>query len=115
MKTEIKFKIVENGSITDWEEIRVLPSETNISQCFEDSKIIWLQYTGFKDSKGVEIYDDDIAYCSEMTYVVKRNENGCYELHEVGTDKVFILHHSFQYIEVVGNKHTTPNLLIEKP
>ena len=108
-KTENKFH--------DFVEVRIVPKiKTNILDFTipDDEDIIVQQYTGLKDSKGVEIYESDIikAKIGAVDFILKIEfENG--KFMAVGDDDLtaFDLFTITDKCEVIGNIFENPELL----
>jgi uncharacterized phage protein (TIGR01671 family) len=67
------------------------------------------QFTGLKDKNGVDIYEGDKLHCLGCDYKLIKHDSGAYELHEVGSEKVFFLFKESYKIEVIGNIHENKN------
>ena len=89
-KTMIRW--MHNPLTNDYTDIEVKPESVG-------------QFTGLKDKNGTDIYEGDVMYCSDMYYKLVKHEGGNYELHEVGTDKVYHLFMELKHIEIIGNIH----------
>jgi Rps23 Pro-64 3,4-dihydroxylase Tpa1-like proline 4-hydroxylase len=72
---------------------------------FYDNSQVLEQFTGLKDKNGVDIYEGDKLHCLGCDYKLIKHDSGAYELHEVGSDKVFFLFKESYKIEVIGNIH----------
>lgn len=109
---EIKFRCWDSISkeLHKWETINYLPLPDFLK--FEHYTLI--QYTGLKDKNGKEIYESDILYCLKCYYRLERHNNGCYELYEIGTEKMFILENELHTVEIIGNIYENPELLESK-
>ena len=74
------------------------------------------EFTGLKDSKGVEIYEGDIIELESIVYLVAHDdENACYVLQtmrrgELKNDRNFN-GHAASVCKVVGNVYENPELL----
>lgn len=72
-----------------------------------------MQYTGLKDSKGVEIYEADIVRSTtnphEVYSIEFREEAGCFTMKEVPNSVWLAATHEF--IKVIGNIYEDPELL----
>lgn len=73
-----------------------------------------MQYIGFEDKNGIEIYEDDILELSheglKMKGVVKRAEDGHWIFYK-DEDNYLGVHHNLGRITVVGNIHANSELL----
>ena len=118
MKREIKFRawikdlkeLGEPKTLKEIYEFKML-SENSI---FNDLEL--MQYTGLKDTNGVEIYEGDILKfgnnnTSEVTF-----ENGCFNVFDepLGWDfdsEEVPIKALMSYSKVIGNIHENPELL----
>lgn len=79
-----------------------------------DSVCPVMQYTGFQDIKGNDIYegdfikkgDDKFVKCGIVSFI-----HGCWMVASKNGDRYFNLHWYLSQAEVVGNIHQNPELL----
>ena len=82
----------------------------------EDSDYILMQYTGFKDKNGQEIYEGDILQIdADKAWVRWNNKYGYFQLVPIG-DYYFdsdVIGQVLEYedVEVIGNIYNNPKLL----
>ena len=91
--------------------------DTGLSRIDDGRRMIPLQYTGLKDSKGQEIYEGDKIHTGGLDCVVVWNQNTCsFRLTRAGKqtripqDTPLDINHIPQ-LEVIGNIWETPALV----
>lgn len=79
---------------------------------FDPNDVILMQYTGYKDMKGKEVYEGDIVRYYDYIYEVKWMWAGFY-IHSLqnGFDELATTEN---FIEVIGNIYENPELLETK-
>jgi len=107
---EIKFRV--------WDEhLRIMRDEDFCYRQFDIADIdraglVWMQYTGLKDSKGKEIYDGDIvkfSYCrKECIWPVKWGVSGWWAS---GRSAFKDLYWVADKCEIIGNIYENPELV----
>lgn len=84
---------------------------------FDEYQIRFLleQYTGLKDKKGVDIYENDIIEISDMSYGDNNKHYGVVAYSEYAELVVgnILLSRVYKAIKVIGNIHENPELLEE--
>lgn len=85
----------------------------NVCSVFEWKDEVYkvMQYTGLKDSKGVEIYEGDIVKWLDGVFKVKWSIT-CFVVEDKKGKGYGIS--SGDFIEIIGNIHENPELLKEK-
>lgn len=125
----IKFRAVFKGDNDKWEEDRKMMFYQQEIDCdlkfvyrdfmydfdipFLDTNWILMQYTGFKDKNGKEIYEGDLcrADSGETTEVLF--EQGCFFVRRIQVDNELALMID-NSLEVIGNIYENPELLDSK-
>ena len=111
---EIKFRYWE----TDFKRMTIADGN-NTFELFEQNSYPVMQFTGLKDSKGVEIYEGDILVCREMhdsnLDYWQNNEAVPFEVVWCETGWVIPARDELMNFEVIGNVYEHPHLLEVKP
>ncbi len=77
---------------------------------FDPDDVILMQYTGYKDMKGKEVYEGDIVRYYDDIYEVRWIWVGFY-LRSIQDDSFDELATTENFIEVIGNIYENPELL----
>ena len=80
---------------------------------FDPNDVILMQYIGYKDMNGKEIYEGDVVCFDEELYEVKWMWAGFY-LRSIQDDGFDELATTENFIEVIGNIYENPELLETK-
>ena len=79
-----------------------------------DEKVTFMQFTGFQDSKGSDIYEGDIIEKDDDKFArlgVVSFIHGCWMVASEDKERYFSLHFYLKQVKVIGNVHETPELL----
>ena len=124
MGREIKFRVWSHDSdmMHHFDLVHYMQLNERAQDDMVPTLYIWkaplMQFTGLKDSKGVDIYEGDILkahHPNEQNYFkgtpVWVNELSRYNLE---TDKFSIAMYEFEDFEIIGNIYENPNLVSHK-
>ncbi|OFW04370.1 MAG: hypothetical protein A3I61_11110 [Acidobacteria bacterium RIFCSPLOWO2_02_FULL_68_18] len=93
-------------------EIMGTPMEGGLGGDFVDYEL--MQFTGFKDTKSVEIFEGDIVNKEDILYQIQMKD-GTWELTALPDDQYpgfdFPVAHWCERVAVVGNLHENPELI----
>jgi len=100
----------------DWEKVKD-DRIGDIDHCHKNNVAnIYMQYTGLKDCRGVEIYEGDILgngknnkNIYEVTF-----EDGCFDNTLIFEDESYEYFHNSYQLEVIGNIYENPELIQTK-
>lgn len=103
---EIKFRFWKNDSM--WYDFDGWVEDFSTNghfEYFQQNKIPVMQYTGFNDKNGKEIYEGDIVLVNGHKCLIQdiRRDISYYEIDDEDND-----------IEVIGNLYETPELITNK-
>lgn len=94
---EFKFRVWD-GKMNDWETVKKL---VILGHIFNDKRYKVMQYTGVKDSKGKEIFENDIVmYGGTDAVDMVVFDNGCF-----CTDGGGYLLDEFKDLQVIGHRY----------
>lgn len=124
MSREIKFRVwdIENKEMLNVQELdfeptfyggRIAIRPDQYSDYFDTEDMILMQYTGFNDRCGKEIYENDIVYVSgedENAIIEWDEETGRFIIHFYGWITDFDNYYGKE-LEVMGNIYNNPELL----
>ena len=124
MSREIKFRVwdIENKEMLNVQELdfeptfyggRIAIRPDQYSDYFDTEDMILMQYTGFNDRCGKEIYENDIVYVSgedENAIIEWDEETARFIIHFDGWIADFDNYYGKE-LEVIGNIYNNPELL----
>lgn len=124
MSREIKFRVwdIENKEMLNVQELdfeptfyggRIAIRPDQYSDYFDTEDMILMQYTGFNDRCGKEIYENDIVYVSgedENAIIEWDEETARFIIHFDGWIADFDNYYGKE-LEVMGNIYNNPELL----
>lgn len=127
MSREIKFRVwdIENKEMLNVQELdfeptfyggRIAIRPDQYSDYFDTEDMILMQYTGFNDRCGKEIYENDIVYVSgedENAIIEWDEETARFIIHFDGWIADFDNYYGKE-LEIMGDIYNNPELLGEK-
>lgn len=113
---EIKFRAwdVENQEMIDADSLAFDYYEPLCDQLRDSDEMKFMQFTGFTDINGVEIYEGDLTEKDDDKFVrcgVVSFIHGCWMVASKSGERYFNLHWYLSQAEVIGNIHQHPELL----
>lgn len=70
-----------------------------------------MEWTGFSDIDGIQIFEDDILICNNVIYQLVQELGKAWELRNKKHDQVYFLFNHFDKVSVIGNAFQNPEYI----